>query len=378
MELWLVPGVQPNTRVPRPAACPHAGCGGRRVRLLQVVAKPVRDVRVDGVLTGVAVRTVTVHRYVCRGCGRTFRVYPAGVDRGDVAVGVKRFAAALRLLGLSYRDVSRALAVLGVALGKSQVQAAVAPRMRGLGHRSASMAPLLERVVVADEGRRGMVGGGGGRDGGGRHDGGGRQDGGGDGGGGGGGGGDSGGDLAIAATVRVRGRDLTLRRAVDGRGRAALVIDDIDRGCRLAVERWVRATLAGLGVDVEVVFPAARCLWRPALEAEGAVEEVGNGVVAGMEDGVVDVGDGTAGLGGTRRERLRAVRVWRRPPCQSRDLARSDVCGCECGSRRIPADRGDRWRAGFGWPRVPIGVGSRCSALSGSTRGPVCVVDGVR
>lgn len=238
MQLWLVPGTEVNRNVRPPAACPYAGCGGRRPRLLQAVAKPVRGCAADGGerlgglgrsrtggvsglsssgLDGVpacpfgrarglaAVRTVTVHRYVCRACGRTFRVYPGGVDRGDVAVGIKRFAAALHLLGLSFRDVSRALGVLGVPLGKSRVQAVVAPRLRGLRHRSVSMAPLLGRVVLGgatgDAVGKGSGGGGGG----------------------GGGGGDD--DDAAAATVRVKGCDLTLRRALDARGRPALVIE---------------------------------------------------------------------------------------------------------------------------------------------------------
>lgn len=249
MQLWLVPRTQPDTRVQRPVACPHAGCDGRRFRLHQAVAKRVR---------GAAGRPVAAHRYTCRACRRTFRAYPAGVDRGTVAVGVKRFAAALHLLGLPFRDVSRALAVLGAPLGKSQVQAVVAPRLRGLRHRS--IAPLVTRVTLAGVGVADA-----------------RE-------------GDRDGrapdpDAAGAvASVWVHGRSSTLRRAVDRHGRAALVIDDIDRRGRLAVEQWVRATLAGFGVDVEVVFPAA-----PHRRCATAGEPVGDGGCA-IEAAVVGAG----------------------------------------------------------------------------------------
>ncbi len=223
MQLWLVPSSQPHTQAPPPFACPRAGCGSRRLRLHQSVAKPVRDV---------APRSAAARRYACRACGRTFRVYPAGVDGGDVAVGVKRFAAALHLLGLSVRDVSRALAVLGVPLGKSRVHGVVAPVLRGL--RMRKVAPLLERVVAAAPGSEGEG----------------------------------------AATVRIHGRALPLRRALDDQGRVGLVVDGIDARTRLAVAQWARATLAGFGVRVDVVFPPAPRRRRGAGEAapESAAE----------------------------------------------------------------------------------------------------------
>lgn len=267
MQLWLTPDTQPDTRVAPPAACPHAGCAGRRFRLLQRVAKPVRDA---------APRSVVAGRYACRSCGRTFRVYPPGVDRGDVAVSVKRFAVALRLAGLSLRDVSRALAVFGAPLGKSQVQAVVAPRLKGLRHRS--IEPLLERVLLqprladaadgsieasVDAGQEHV-----------RH------------------------GAPPRATVVIGGRGLTLRRAVDKHGRVALVVDGVDRRTRLAVAQWAEATLAGLGVRVEVVsgVPSRR---RAAVdvvdEAVGAIDvdavaSVDDNAVASSDDGAADAG----------------------------------------------------------------------------------------
>lgn len=128
MLLRLSIRCHPDDGVAPPDVCPHAGCGGRRLRLRQVVAKSVRggwsemDVagRLDSATsraetdprTGMVSHTVTAHRYTCLTCGRTFRAYPAGIDRGQAPIDVKRLGAALRLLGLGYRDVGRALTVL--------------------------------------------------------------------------------------------------------------------------------------------------------------------------------------------------------------------------------------------------------------------------
>lgn len=276
MQLWLTPRPQPNTRIHPPTVCPQPGCGGRRFHLHQVVGKGLRDTPPSstaaarpparpatapgthpGTLSAAqpvkppatratTPRRVAVHRYTCCRCRRTFRAYPAGVDRGSVAVGIQRLAAALHLLGLSFRDVSRALGLLGVALGKSQAQALVAPRLRGLERRG--VPALLKRVEVTGEGS-------------------GRP----------------------AAWIWIDGRKLTLRRAVDHRGRAALVVDDIDRETYQAVERWVRGTLSGFGVDVDVVFPVLGARRRRAML--GGLD-AGQGEACGERDT-----DGSGGAG---------------------------------------------------------------------------------
>lgn len=280
MQLWLALGPQPDTRIRLPATCPHPGCGGRRFRLHQVVAKRVRDAvplpptptpragsatvppspapppppLASPARATAAPRVATLHRYTCRRCRRTFRAYPAGVDRGGVSTGVQRMAAALRLLGLSFRDVSRALAVLGVTLGKSQAQALVAPRLRGLERRGSAIAPLFKRVAPAGQP---------GRD---RHprDGARRRP------------APAGLAPPPTASVWIHGRQLALRRAVDPRGRVALVVDDIDRETRRAVDAWVRDTLRGFGIDVEVVFPTRRAR-RPGTAARRGPRPTGRG-----------------------------------------------------------------------------------------------------
>ncbi|RIL07029.1 hypothetical protein DCC79_15040, partial [bacterium] len=90
LNLWLTlpPCPAGDTAPPVPEACPRAGCGGRRLRRHQAVAKRVRHAglcRVDPRRAGLRHadlrptdrhRAVGAHRYRCLTCRRTFRVYP--------------------------------------------------------------------------------------------------------------------------------------------------------------------------------------------------------------------------------------------------------------------------------------------------------------
>jgi transposase-like protein len=114
LELRL-PTVAPD-EMSEPTECPYPKCGGRHFRQHQLVAKPLRDTVYDG---------VTARRYQCRRCGRTFRVYPTGVNRASTSQRVKGLAVMLYLLGLSYGAVALALEALGVYLCKSQDYEAV-------------------------------------------------------------------------------------------------------------------------------------------------------------------------------------------------------------------------------------------------------------
>ena len=114
MRLQLIlPRVEP-LELATPAECPH--CGGKDVRLLQEVNKPLRDLVYPRVIA---------QRYVCLRCGDTWRVYPRGVSRDHSSQRLKGLAVMLYLLGLSYGAVSLALEALGVYLCKSQVYEAV-------------------------------------------------------------------------------------------------------------------------------------------------------------------------------------------------------------------------------------------------------------
>lgn len=217
-RLWLTLDDPKGDDTAPPTACPHAGCGSGRVRCFQSVAKPVRG----------PAGVVTAARFVCRECGRTFRAYPAGIGRGSVPDGVARLAAGLHALGLPYRDVSRALAVLGVTLGKSRVHALAAP-LAGAGMpRPAWLGSVFERVEV--EAGHGAEGGEG-------ED---RPKGGPT-------------DVDAAAWVWIDGQRHRLRRAADAHGRAALVVDAVTCDLGYAVEVWAGPMLAAHGVQAAVV-----------------------------------------------------------------------------------------------------------------------------
>lgn len=129
MRLQLIlPQVKP-TELQAPEVCSCPGCQGRHFQFLEAVKKPVRDTVYEGLVA---------HRYRCLRCGKTFRVYPAGVSRGQVSQRVKGLGVMLYLLGLSYGLVSLALEALGVYLAKSSVYEAVqaaAERVPGLKRR---------------------------------------------------------------------------------------------------------------------------------------------------------------------------------------------------------------------------------------------------
>jgi transposase-like protein len=100
MRLQMVlPKVDPEA-IPQPSQCGYADCSSQQVRLHQPVTKAVRDTKYE---------QVEAHRYRCLKCGRTFRVYPAGVTQAQSSERVKGLALMLYLLGLSYGATALAL-----------------------------------------------------------------------------------------------------------------------------------------------------------------------------------------------------------------------------------------------------------------------------
>lgn len=85
----VVPAVQ-SAPTDRPIRCRH--CPSPYVARHGVLRKPVTDPKTT---------TVTVVRYRCSGCGRTFRHYPAGVSRARQTQRVVVLAALLYGFGLS-------------------------------------------------------------------------------------------------------------------------------------------------------------------------------------------------------------------------------------------------------------------------------------
>lgn len=138
----ILPQVKP-AELKAPAVCGHKGCEGKHFQFLQTVKKPVRDTVYEA---------VEAQRYRCLRCGKTFRVYPVGVNRGQVSQRVKGVGVMLYLLGLSYGAVALALEALGVYLAKSSVYEAVqaaAAQVPGL-KRSQVLQGLKTVVMGAD------------------------------------------------------------------------------------------------------------------------------------------------------------------------------------------------------------------------------------
>ncbi len=99
--------LSPDTR---PSACIH--CGSVYMNRHGAVTKPICDLYVS---------EVTVDRYRCCDCGRTFRHYPQGVDRRDQSHRLSGLAALSWALGLSLRSVSHLLGAMGCDLSRMSV-----------------------------------------------------------------------------------------------------------------------------------------------------------------------------------------------------------------------------------------------------------------
>ena len=119
------------------------------------VTKRVTDLYID---------EVTVHRYRCCGCGRTFRHYPQGVDRHDQSHRLRGLAALSWALGLSLRSVSHLLGALGCDLSRisvwRDVQEAGSNALDGWLSRVRGQVRLMgaDETVLKVRGRRTVVG----------------------------------------------------------------------------------------------------------------------------------------------------------------------------------------------------------------------------
>jgi transposase-like protein len=94
----------------RPKACPH--CHGATFQRWGKCLKPVKDQRH---------RTISVYRYRCCHCRRTFRHYPEGVDRADQTQRLRKLVALMWVLGLSLRHTCTVLAAFGISLSHMSV-----------------------------------------------------------------------------------------------------------------------------------------------------------------------------------------------------------------------------------------------------------------
>ena len=94
----------------RPQKCP--GCHGVTFQRWGKVIKPVKDN---------TYRTVELYRYKCCHCGRTFRHYPAGINRADQTERLCKLVVIFWVLGMSLRGACLALSVFGIRLSHMTV-----------------------------------------------------------------------------------------------------------------------------------------------------------------------------------------------------------------------------------------------------------------
>jgi transposase-like protein len=219
MRLSLIlPPVQPEV-YPQISGCPYADCGGRHVQHWQAVPKPVRDTQL---------REVVAQRYRCVHCGRTFRVYPAGVSHDQTSARLKGVAVMFYVLGMSYGAVATALTALGWPVSKEAVY------------------NLVQEAGAAVAGlRREAVGRGGGR------------------------------IVAVGAdltSVRCRGEWLTVGVSVDAVNRTVLSLDLLPNGEAATLTAWVQEVAAVLGATLLVSDDADG--FKTAADENGLLQQV--------------------------------------------------------------------------------------------------------
>ena len=94
----------------RPQNCPY--CGSAILHRWGDTSKMVKDIEQS---------VVILHRYRCNDCERTFRVYPAGMDRSPLSHRVHRLAAIAWALGMSSRDVAAYFDQFGIHLSHATI-----------------------------------------------------------------------------------------------------------------------------------------------------------------------------------------------------------------------------------------------------------------
>lgn len=91
----------------RPQHCPS--CKGELFQRWGGRLRKIRDPHV---------RYVLVYRYQCCRCRHTFRHYPEGVDGAQQSQRLRKLAAMMWVLGMSYRGIEALLGVLGMGIGR--------------------------------------------------------------------------------------------------------------------------------------------------------------------------------------------------------------------------------------------------------------------
>jgi DNA-directed RNA polymerase subunit RPC12/RpoP len=89
----------------RPDHCPY--CGGQVLQRWGKGVKIIQDIHQE---------VGHFHRYACQTCGRTFRIYPAGIDRSRLTRRVRKVSGIAWALGLSAQEVVNLFETMGVEL----------------------------------------------------------------------------------------------------------------------------------------------------------------------------------------------------------------------------------------------------------------------
>ena len=124
----------------RPDACKY--CGSQILTQHGTADKTVIDLYEE---------KVTVIRYRCSDCGRTFRHCPEGIDRGGQTRRMRGWAALAWALGLSLRSASHLLAAFGVSVSRMSVWRDVQEAGRNARRKQAEGAGGQVKVIGADE-----------------------------------------------------------------------------------------------------------------------------------------------------------------------------------------------------------------------------------
>jgi transposase-like protein len=216
----LLPSVEPKVFV-EPSICPYAKCGGQHFHFMQEVPKPVRDT---------VYREVSARRYECLRCGRSFRVYPQGVNDDQTSARLKGLAVLFYIMGLSYGAVSLVLSALGHPLGKTAAYEAVqAAGQRVAGLRREEVRVSTARTLVAALG-------------------------------------------ADLTSVKCKGQWLTLGLTTDAIAGTTLTIDILDNGEADTLKEWVQEVAEAVHAEVLVTDDADG--FKTAADANGLKHQV--------------------------------------------------------------------------------------------------------
>jgi hypothetical protein len=216
----LLPSVEPSM-FEEPSVCPYAKCGGQHFHLRQEVPKPVRDT---------VYSEVTARRYDCLRCGRTFRVYPLGINDDQTSRRLKGLAVLFYIMGLSYGAVALVLTALGHPLGKTAVYEAVqAAGEKATGLRRDDVQVSTARLLVAALG-------------------------------------------ADLTSVKCKGEWLTVGVTTDALAGTTLTIDILDNGEADTLQTWVQEVATAVQAEVLVTDDADG--FKTAADANGLKHQV--------------------------------------------------------------------------------------------------------